>query len=49
VLREVKTWGISGGGDPDALVGEILAAASTPSGSVASHESVDTVDPLDTV
>lgn len=49
VLREVKTWGISGGGDPDALVGEILAAATTPSGSVASHESVDTVDPLDTV
>lgn len=49
VLREVKTWGISGGGDADALVGEILASASTPSGSVASHESVDTVDPLDTV
>jgi hypothetical protein len=51
VLREVKTWGLSGGGDPDAIVGQILASASatTRSGLVLTKESVDTVDPLDAV
>ena len=48
VLREVKSWGISGGGDPDAIVGEILSAAAAPARPVRSQEQVDTVDPLDT-
>jgi hypothetical protein len=49
VLREVKSWGLSGGGDPDAMVGQILASAAAPSGKVYTKESVDKVDPLDVV
>jgi uncharacterized membrane protein len=30
VKREVKSWGVSGGGDPDAMVEQILAAAAAP-------------------
>jgi hypothetical protein len=30
VKREVKSWGVSGGGDPDAMVERILATAAAP-------------------
>ncbi len=49
VLREVKTWGLSGGGDPEAIVGQILSSASKPAAPVITKESVDAIDPLDTV
>jgi uncharacterized membrane protein len=49
VMREVKSWGLSGGGDPDAIVGQILATATAPKGQVFTKESVDKSDPLDTV
>jgi uncharacterized membrane protein len=49
VLREVKSWGVSGGGDPEVMVGQILASASAPAAKGASRDTVDKVDPLDTV
>lgn len=49
VLREVKSWGLSGGADSEALVGQILASAAPAAGQVYVKESVDAVDPLDAV
>jgi hypothetical protein len=49
VMREVKSWGLSGGGDPDEIVGQILATATAPKGQVFAKESVDKSDPLDSV
>jgi hypothetical protein len=48
-MREVKSWGLSGGGDPDEIVGQILATATAPKGQVFAKESVDKSDPLDSV